>query len=162
MPPDPRLKQIAARITELQARMSVSWREFSRLSSLSEAHVRLAVVNLEAGKKVTILTLMQIADGARVSPGWLISGEGSGPRLRETLQGWDELARNVRQRYPHVPDFSVDIVGDFTMPVTPDRVDETTIRDWALAWFSAASDELRSRVESTYVDRLRSAKKRPT
>ena len=52
--PDPRLLEIAARITELQARLGLSWRAFADRAKLSDAHVRLAVVNLEKGKDIYV------------------------------------------------------------------------------------------------------------
>ena len=157
--PDPRLKEIAARIVELQARLDVSWRTLADKSGLSDAHARLAVRNLEKGKTITLTTLLKIADGAGVSPGWLVSGEGVGGRLRD-LPSWADLVRETKARYPDVPDFAVDQVGSFSLPNPPDRLDASTVKEMARAWFDAASDDLRRRVETAYVDRLRP--KRPT
>jgi transcriptional regulator with XRE-family HTH domain len=154
------LREISARICELQARLGVSWRKFAGLAGLSEAHVRLAALNLEAGKDVTLSTLMAIADAAKVSTGWLISGEGAGAQLHD-LPEWAAVEAEVASKYRDVPDFAVWIVGTFSMRNAPDRLDATTVRDLARAWFDASSDDLRSRVEVAYVDQRRGIK-RPT
>lgn len=160
MPPDPRLREIAARIAELQARLGISWRKFAALAGLSDAHVRLSVVNLEAGKDVTLSTLMKIADAAKVSTGWLISGEGAGAQLHDLPQ-WIAIEAETRAKYPNVPDFAVWIVGSFSMRNAPDHLDAVAVRDLARAWFDAASDDLRSRVEGQYVEQRRAVKRPP-
>jgi hypothetical protein len=164
--PDPRLKEIAARAIEAHARVDAqvraeerakgekpkgfSWRDHSDRGKLSDSGALLAVRALESGRTITLSTLLGLADGAGVSPGWLVSGEGPGGRFRD-LPGWTEIERETRTRYPDVPDFAVRHVGSFSLPYPPDRLTPDAVRDFARAWFDASSDELRQRVENAYV-----------
>ena len=161
VPPDPRLRQIAARITEIAAREGISFRELSRRGGLSEAHAKNAVDALESGKTIRLDTLLLIADGGKVSPGWLIGGEGGAPKLRD-LPNYAQFEANARAKYTTIPDFAIDIVGSFSMDVVPDNFDASTIRDLANAWFDAASDDLKAKTEAAFVDRRRTKKSPPS
>lgn len=73
------MSTLAERIELIVERRNVSQRELARMAGLKEPHIGLIISRLKKNPKAKVEneTLLAIARGANVSPGWLLSGEGA-------------------------------------------------------------------------------------
>ena len=127
-----------------------SGRELSTAAGLSKGQFHATIKQLRGGQGTNITTLVALATALEISLPWLLTGQDERePRLMD-LPNWSKVAADTAKRRPLVPDFAIAHVGTFVFPNRPE-LDVTFVGDLARAWFEAASEELRSRVETEYV-----------
>lgn len=127
----PAVQTLAQRIQWILTELRISQRELSRRAGLAEVHVGQILRRLENNHdaQVEVGTLNAIADAARVSRAWLISGSGTPsdqpppepgePRFGDLPQ-WSRLAQQARTLDPSLPDWVLTVVATWhTQPDVP-------------------------------------------
>lgn len=124
-----------------------SARYLSKSAGLSDAHISLLIRRLDQkpDADVEVGTLLAIAEAAKVSFAWLVTGrdDARGKRLCDLGAQWDEMAAEIEESYPAIPRWSIDAVGRFVMPDLPEVPDAVFVAALARAWSDANPEKYR-------------------
>ena len=149
---------IASRLEFLMKRSGLSGRGFAELAGLDERAFNVCMQRAKDGKGFTAGTLFKIAEAGDVPPGSILACKNSTP-LRLAIADWPKVVTECMARYPLVPDYALDLVGDVCWPEAAIPQGKAVFLRWladvALGWFNAANDRIRERAEDAFVDRKR-------
>lgn len=140
-------REIAKRLRVLLMRSAFSARHLSKSAGLSDAHLSLLIRRLDQkpDADVEVGTLIAIAEAAKVSVAWLVTGrdDALGQRLCDLGAQWDEMAEEIEESYPAIPRWSIDAVGRFVLPALPEVPDVVFVAALARAWSDANPEKYR-------------------
>lgn len=176
-----RVNPLVGRIQWILDARKISQRELAKRSGLQGPHVGLILARLRKNPKASIEheTLLALAKGGEVSPGWLLTGDGEPEkgatyspeppstvlerdpvepglwrRLRDII-GWDEAVEEAKRLFgDQLPDAAFDLAGEIRAKDWPLRADPAMAAQWAKTamWQKDRDERMRKEMASVAAD----------
>lgn len=132
--------EISARLRGLLLKREMSARFLSKAAGLADAHLSILMRRLDQNPdaEVEVGTLIALADAAKVSFAWLVTGrnDAQGERLCD-LPDWGRYVDFIEENHKSVPRWALDDVGRFVLPKQPEHIEFDIIIQIARAWVDA-------------------------